>query len=81
MATTQLTITVDEELAATVRRAAEESGQSISRFAAAALRLRLIAMDTGVAPDADHRRSCDSLAYNDVVALLALPCDSADSSG
>ncbi|WP_167475673.1 MULTISPECIES: ribbon-helix-helix domain-containing protein [Nocardia] len=75
MATTQLTITVDEELAATVRRAAETSGQSISGFAAAALRLRLIAMDTGTTPVAAHTRSCDSLAYNDVVALLALPCD------
>ncbi|WP_280409173.1 hypothetical protein [Nocardia brasiliensis] len=47
MATEQLTITVSDELAAAVKRAAAAAGQSISGFAAAALRLELIAVEAG----------------------------------
>ncbi|WP_069162527.1 ribbon-helix-helix protein, CopG family [Nocardia altamirensis] len=47
MATEQLTITVSEELAAAVKRAAAAAGQSISGFTAAALRLELIAVEAG----------------------------------
>ncbi|WP_029897627.1 ribbon-helix-helix protein, CopG family [Nocardia brasiliensis] len=50
MATEQLTITVSDELAAAVKRAAAAAGQSISGFAAAALRLELIAVEAGCPP-------------------------------
>ncbi|MFD0363026.1 hypothetical protein ACFQZZ_16400 [Nocardia sp. GCM10030253] len=72
MATEELTVTVSEELAAAVRRAAAAAGQSVSGFTAAALRLELIAVEAGMrcASGSGH-----DAAYAEVMALLALPPD------
>ncbi|MFF3223942.1 hypothetical protein ACFYV7_14205 [Nocardia suismassiliense] len=71
MATEQLTITVSEELAAAVKKAAAAAGQSISGFTAAALRLELIAIEAGC-------RSGSNLGpsrFAEVMTVLACPED------
>ncbi|MFE9576873.1 hypothetical protein ACFYO1_10860 [Nocardia sp. NPDC006044] len=73
MATEQLTITVSEELAAAVKKAAAAAGQSISGFTAAALRLELIAVEAGY-------RSGSRLGtsqFAEVMTVLACPEDTA----
>ncbi|MFQ6392608.1 hypothetical protein ACLMAJ_04090 [Nocardia sp. KC 131] len=71
MSTEQLTVTVSEELAAAVRRAAAAAGQSISGFTATALRLELIAVEAGMRCGS----GAEAPAYVEVMALLALPPD------
>ncbi|PXX57357.1 ribbon-helix-helix CopG family protein [Nocardia tenerifensis] len=71
MATEQLTITVSEELAAAVRKAAAAAGQSISGFTAAALRLELIAVEAGCRGGAPLGPS----PFADVMTVLACPED------
>ncbi|WP_228000601.1 hypothetical protein [Nocardia australiensis] len=75
MGTEELTITVSEELAAVVRRAATAAGQSISGFTAAALRLELIAVEAGMRATPSRRSGGVSPEYADVMAVLALPPD------
>ncbi|MBF6469001.1 ribbon-helix-helix protein, CopG family [Nocardia beijingensis] len=76
MATEQLTVTVSEELAAAVKRAAAAAGQSISGFAAAALRLELIAVEAGCLPPAAGRAGgSPPPEYAEVMAVLAQPED------
>ncbi|MEU1550041.1 hypothetical protein [Nocardia sp. NPDC005745] len=72
MATEQLTVTVSEELAAAVKRAAAAAGQSISGFTAAALRLELIAVEAGCLPPATGGAPPE---YAEVMAVLAQPED------
>ncbi|MBF6301748.1 hypothetical protein IU459_30020 [Nocardia amamiensis] len=71
MATEQLTVTVSEELAAAVRRAAASAGQSISGFTAAALRLELIAMEAGCRSTAAGGTGAAPPAYAEVMTVLA----------
>ncbi|MEU7629757.1 hypothetical protein AB0C34_07180 [Nocardia sp. NPDC049220] len=75
MAIEQLTVTVSEELAAAVRRAAANAGQSISGFTAAALRLELIAMEAGCAGTASNGTGIAPPGYAEVMAVLAHPED------
>ncbi|WP_378731044.1 hypothetical protein [Nocardia brasiliensis] len=74
MATEQLTVTVSEELAAAVKKAAAAAGQSISGFTAAALRLELIAVEAGCRPGSG-RGSGGSSQFADVMTVLACPED------
>ncbi|MFG1796635.1 hypothetical protein [Nocardia sp. NPDC049149] len=71
MATEQLTITVSEELAAAVKRAAAAAGQSISGFTAAALRLELIAVEAGCPPGSDCAPGAAPPRFAEVMTLLA----------
>ncbi|AFU03245.1 hypothetical protein NBRGN_068_01450 [Nocardia brasiliensis NBRC 14402] len=71
MATEQLTITVSEELAAAVKRAAAAAGQSISGFAAAALRLELIAVEAGCPPGSPYGPGDAPPRFADVMTVLA----------
>ncbi|MFI9405014.1 hypothetical protein [Nocardia sp. NPDC052316] len=71
MATEQLTITVSEELAAAVKKAAAAAGQSISGFTAAALRLELIAIEAGCRPGPNPGSS----RFAEVMTVLACPED------
>jgi hypothetical protein len=75
MGTEELTITVSEELAAAVKRAAAAAGQSISGFTAAALRLELIAVEAGGRAASDRGPGRVTPQYAEVMALLALPPD------
>ncbi|MEV6254021.1 hypothetical protein AB0L97_12280 [Nocardia sp. NPDC051911] len=75
MTTEQLTVTVSEELAAAVKRAAAAAGQSISGFTAAALRLELIAVEAGCLPAAAGRTGDTPPEYAEVMAVLAQPED------
>jgi hypothetical protein len=75
MATEQLTVTVSEELAAAVKRAAASAGQSISGFTAAALRLELIAVEAGCLPAASGGAGSAPPEYAEVMAVLAQPED------
>ncbi|WP_039798339.1 ribbon-helix-helix protein, CopG family [Nocardia araoensis] len=75
MATEQLTVTVSEELAAAVKRAAAAAGQSISGFTAAALRLELIAVEAGCLPAAAGGTGGAPPEYAEVMAVLAQPED------
>ncbi|MGX1779043.1 hypothetical protein ACWIGW_43535 [Nocardia brasiliensis] len=71
MATEQLTITVSEELAAAVKCAAAAAGQSISGFAAAALRLELIAVEAGCPPGSPCGPGSAPPRFADVMTVLA----------
>lgn len=71
MTTEQLTITVSEELAVAVKRAAAAAGQSISGFAAAALRLELIAVEAGCRSGSPCAPDVAPPRFADVMTVLA----------
>jgi uncharacterized protein (DUF1778 family) len=75
MATEVLTITVSEELAKAVRMAAAAAGQSVSGFAATALRLELIAVESESRGMAERAHRPAPPGYAEVMAVLALPPD------